>query len=195
MFCFVRTSSAFFRCSFFKYDWLLLIRLHIFHACFLERRIAKRSCMSSTNLRSVPSVGDRLRSSSNIARSYVLIFDCLVKVEVTLHGFLNCGRIELIDQDTIKYGLPYLVVVLRLLLHIFWVRMKRFTTLAFGDILAVTNFSPKLLLKCYRTNQTNTNPFASTKCSTSWTRCLSRMTRINYRFSGCFVASMPGSFF
>jgi hypothetical protein len=96
--------------------------------------------------------------------------------------------------DAIKDGLANLVIVLGFGLDIFRRRMKRFATRAFGDIRAIVDFSPEFLLKCYRTNQANSNPLTSRELSTSRARSLSRMTGINDCFTRLFLASMPGSF-
>jgi hypothetical protein len=107
---------------------------------------------------------------------------------------LNRSAIEFVDQDAIKDGLSHLVVVFGLGLDIVWMSAERFAARTLGDILAVVNLSPKLLLKCYRTNQANPNSFATSELSARWASSLSRVTRIDYRFGGCFLASMPDSF-
>ena len=80
MFSFLSTSRALLRCSLFRYDLLRRIRRHIRMACFLERRIANSSCKSSTNARRVPSVGERLNSSSSVDWSSALMFVRLVTI-------------------------------------------------------------------------------------------------------------------
>ena len=63
-----------------------------------------------------------------------------------------------------------------------------------GLIFAAANLPPQLLLKCYRTNASDSNPLTSPELSTFRARSLSRVARFSYRFDGCFFASMPGSF-
>ena len=102
-----------------------------------------------------------------------------VPVPFCFQGLLRRGCGGLIDQNTIDNSLPYFVVVRRLWLNIFRTRVEGFAALAFGDILAIVDLAPKLLLKCYRTHQSSSNPLPSAKLATSWTRSLSRATRFH----------------
>jgi len=115
--------------------------------------------------------------------------------EVSLQRLGNGGRVELVDQNAINDCLPHLVVVPGLGFDIIGSRAEGLAATALGRVLAIVDFSPEFLLKCYRTNTTNSNPFTSSEFPTFWASCLSRMTRFSYSFGGCFLASMPGSFF
>ena len=107
---------------------------------------------------------------------------------------MNCGRVEFVDEDAINDSLTHLVVVLRLGLDILRVCAKRLAALALGGVLAIVYLSPKLLPECYRTNQPNSNPFASSQLAAPRARSLPRMARFYYSLGGCFLASMPDSF-
>lgn len=107
----------------------------------------------------------------------------------------NSGCVEFVDQDSINDSLAYFVVVPGLRFDIFWGRTKRFVATTLGSIFAVVNLPPQFLLKCYRTNASDTNPLTPPEFPALRTRSLSRMTRFSYRFGGCFFTSMPGSFF
>jgi hypothetical protein len=115
--------------------------------------------------------------------------------EVPFHRLLDGGGVELIDQDAIKYCFSNAIVVLGFRLNILGMSTEGFTTSTFSDVLAVMHLSPKLLAKCKRTYQSHSNSLTSSQLATSRTRSLSWMTRIDYRLCGCFLASMPGSFF
>ena len=115
--------------------------------------------------------------------------------EVTLHRPSDSGRIELVDQDAINDRLPHFVVVPSLWLDVMRGSAESFTAVTVRRVLAVMHFPPKLPLKCYRTNATAPYSLASPKRSTFWAGSLSRVTRFSYRACGCFLASMPGSFF
>ena len=107
----------------------------------------------------------------------------------------NSGCVEFVDQDSINDSLPYFVVVPGLRFDIFWGRTERFAATTLGSIFAVENLPPQFLLKCYRTNASDSNPLTPPEVPALRTRSLSRMTRFSYRFGGCFLASMPSSFF
>ena len=107
---------------------------------------------------------------------------------------MNRGCVEFVEQDAIQDGLSYWVVVLGLWLDILWVCAERFAAITFGGILAIVNISPQFLLKGYRANQPNSNPFATSKLPARRAKSLSRVTRIDYRFGGCFLPSMFDSF-
>ena len=114
--------------------------------------------------------------------------------EVAFQGLPNCGRIEFVDQDAINDSLPYFVVVPGLRFNVFRGRAKCFAATTRGSILAVVNLPPEFLLKCYRTNASDSNPLTPPELSTFLARSLSRVTGFSYGFGGCFFASMPGSF-
>jgi len=113
--------------------------------------------------------------------------------EITFQGLPNSGCVEFVDQDSINDSLPYFVVVLGLRFDIFWGRMERFAATTLGSIFAVANLPPQLLLKCYRTNASDSNPLTPPELPALRTRSRSRMTRFSYRFGGCFLASMPSA--
>ena len=115
--------------------------------------------------------------------------------EIAFQGLPNSGCVEFVDQDSINDSLAYFVVVPGLRFDIFWGRTKRFVATTLGSIFAVVNLPPQFLLKCYRTNASDTNPLTPPEFPALRTRSLSRMTRFSYRFGGCFFTSMPGSFF
>ena len=107
----------------------------------------------------------------------------------------NSGCVEFVDQDSINDSLPYFVVVPGLRFDIIWGRTERFAATTLGSIFAVENLPPQFLLKCYRTNASDSNPFKPPEVPALRTRSLSRMTRFSYRFGGCFLASMLSLFF
>ena len=115
--------------------------------------------------------------------------------EVPLQGLRHSGCIEFVDQNAIDDRLPYFVVVFGFRLNIFWRRVERSTAATLSSVFAIADFSPEFLLKCYRTNTPSSDSLASTECSAFWARCLSWAARFSYRSAGCFLASMPGSFF
>lgn len=117
-----------------------------------------------------------------------------LQVEITQHGLLDRSRIELVDQNAIDDRLANFVVAQGFRFDIFRMRAERLATLAPGRIFAVADLSPKLLPKRNRPHTTNQDPLASAQFATRRTSRLPRTTQFQYRFDGCFLASMPDSF-
>ena len=99
------------------------------------------------------------------------------------------GRVELIDQDAIDDGSSHFVVVLGFGFDIAWVSSERLATRTFRGVLAVIKLPPEFLLKSDRPHASHPNPFTSPQFPASRARCLSRVTRIDYRLGGCFCRS------
>jgi hypothetical protein len=143
-------------------------------------------------------LGTKLRTvilSNGILQAIIKKSCRQLEQEITFQGLPNRGCVEFVAQDSINDSLSYFVVVLGLRFDIFWGRTERFGATTLCSVFAVVNLPPEFLLKCYRTNASDSNPLTKPEFPALRTRSLSRMTRFSCRFGGCFFASMPSSFF
>lgn len=60
-----------------------------------------------------------VKSPNRIVQAVVDEAHGQLQQEVTLHDFLNRGRVELVDQDSIQDGLPHSIVVFGLRCNLF----------------------------------------------------------------------------